>query len=116
MPPRTSPIVDVKDLSDAQQDALAARMFAVHDQIFSGSSLEDFRGCLVRPETVSSRVQLLEVDDDVVGYAILHAYELDLLGRRSVVVRSGIGMLRAHRGNGMMGQFGASELTRLLAR
>lgn len=89
----------VHELTREQREALTRELFAVHAQIFTGLSYEEFRSYVVERDAWRTWVYVKHNSSgQVVGYTSLHAFRLIVDNRLSTVIRIEAGTLPAYRG------------------
>ena len=104
----------VHELSRDQREALTRELFAVHAQIFTGLSYEEFRSYVVERDAWRTWVYVKHnAQDQVVGYTSLHAFRLIVENRLSTVIRIEAGTLPAYRGRDLTMVYAVLRLLRV---
>lgn len=89
----------VHEMSREAREVLTRDLFAVHAQIFTGLSYEEFRDYVVERDAWRTWVYVKHNSaGQVVGYTSLHAFRLIVEDRLSTVIRIEAGTLPAYRG------------------
>ena len=89
----------VHQMAAADREALARELFAVHSQIFTGLSYEDFRSYVVERDAWRTWIYVKHNSaGQRVGYTSVHAFRLPVAGKLSIVIRMEAGTLPAYRG------------------
>jgi hypothetical protein len=96
------------------REGLARELYAVHSQIFSGLDFEEFRDYVVeRPSWRTWIYVKHNAAGHLVGYTSMHAFQMDVAGRRSTVVRMEAGTLRSARGRDLTMVYAVLRLLRV---
>ena len=97
-----------------QREALARELFAVHAQIFTGLSYEEFRTYVVERDAWRTWVYVKHNSQgQMVGYTSIHAFRLLVENRLSTVIRMEAGTLPAYRGRDLTMVYGCLRLLRV---
>jgi hypothetical protein len=104
----------VHDMPRDAREALARELFAVHAQIFTGLSYEEFRSYVVERDAWRTWVYVKQNSSaQVVGYTSIHAFRLIVENRLSTVIRLEAGTLPAYRGRDVTMVYGVLRLLRV---
>jgi hypothetical protein len=104
----------VHTLRAPARDELARELFAVHAQIFTGLSFEEFRSYVVERDAWRTWIYVKHnAQGLVVGYTSIHAFRLLVAGRLSTVIRMEAGTLPAYRGQDLTMVYGVLRLLRV---
>jgi GNAT superfamily N-acetyltransferase len=107
----------VHDMTREAREALARELFAVHSQIFTGLSYEEFRSYVVERDAWRTWCYVKHNSaGQLVGYTSMHAFRLLPGGRASTVIRLEAGTLPAYRGRDVTMVYAVLRLLRLWAR
>ena len=109
-------IVDPHTLSAAERERFTDELYAAHDRIFAGVSRGEFAAYVVDSPAEYTRIQVLRVDGQIVGYAAFHAFEREVEGCPALVLRAEVGMLAEYRRRSRCASFLAVECLRALVR
>lgn len=113
----TTQIVNPKDLTAADRQRFAERLYRLHHAIFDGVEREDFDRYVVNSSAAETRIGVfVGADGEWGGYAAIHRFEVSLGGRCHMVIRAEAGLLKAYRKRGLGGRFIAREATRMRLR
>lgn len=106
-------VIDPKTLSEEAVEALIARLYGVHEEIFAGVSLEEFARYVVRSKAERTTIQVsYGPGDELAGYIAMHAFRCSFRGEPCTVLRAEAGLRRAYRGDGGPGAFFASQVVK----
>jgi hypothetical protein len=104
----------VHEMNRDQREELARELFAVHAQIFTGLSYEDFRSYVVERDAWRTWVYVKHNSQgQLVGYTSIHAFRLIVENRLSTVIRIEAGTLPAYRGRDITMVYGCLRLLRV---
>ena len=104
----------VHEMSRSQREALTRELFAVHAQIFTGLSYEEFRSYVVERDAWRTWIYVKSNSQgQVVGYTSIHAFRLLVENRLSTVIRMEAGTLPAYRGRDVTMVYGCLRLLRV---
>jgi hypothetical protein len=104
----------VHEMSRDAREALTRELFAVHAQIFTGLSYEEFRSYVVERDAWRTWVYVKHNSQgQVVGYTSIHAFRLLVENRLSTVIRMEAGTLPAYRGRDLTMVYGCLRLLRV---
>jgi len=104
----------VHRMNREQREALTRDLFAVHAQIFTGLSYEEFRDYVVERDAWRTWVYVKHTSTgQVVGYTSIHAFRLIVENRLSTVVRIEAGTLPAYRGRDITMVYACLRLLRV---
>jgi hypothetical protein len=104
----------VHEMSRAARDALTGELFAVHSQIFTGLTYDEFRSYVVERDAWRTWVYVKHNSaGQVVGYTSIHAFRIPVEGRLSTVIRIEAGTLPAYRGRDVTMVYGVLRLLRV---
>jgi len=104
----------VHEMNREEREALTRDLFAVHAQIFTGLSYEEFRDYVVERDAWHTWVYVkLSPQDQVVGYTSIHAFRLIVENRLSTVIRIEAGTLPAYRGRDITMVYACLRLLRV---
>jgi hypothetical protein len=104
----------VHEMPREQREALTRELFAVHAQIFTGLSYEEFRSYVVERDAWRTWVYVKHNSQgQVVGYTSIHAFRLLVENRLSTVIRMEAGTLPAYRGRDLTMVYGCLRLLRV---
>lgn len=107
----------VHQMNREQREALTRDLFAVHAQIFTGLSYEEFRDYVVERDAWRTWVYVKHNSaGQVVGYTSLHAFRLIVENRLSTVIRIEAGTLPAYRGRDITMVYACLRLLRVWVR
>jgi len=107
----------VHEMNREARESLTRDLFAVHAQIFTGLSYEEFRGYVVERDAWRTWVYVkLNAQDEVVGYTSIHAFRLIVENRLSTVIRIEAGTLPAYRGRDITMVYACLRLLRVWAQ
>ena len=96
---------------------MTARLYSIHCEIFDGVTESAFREYVIDSAAEITRVALFtDSEDQATGYCSVHFYEREIGGRPCIVVRSEVGVRRAHRGGGAPGRFFSREVAKYRLR
>jgi hypothetical protein len=96
------------------REALTRDLFAVHAQIFTGLSYEEFRSYVVERDAWRTWVYVKHNSlGQVVGYTSIHAFRLIVEHRLSTVIRIEAGTLPAYRGRDITMVYACLRLLRV---
>lgn len=96
------------------REALARELFAVHAQIFTGLSYEEFRSYVVERDAWRTWIYVKHNSaGQLVGYTSIHAFRLIVQDRLSMVIRLEAGTLPAYRGRDVTMVYGVLRLLRV---
>ncbi|MEM7156319.1 MAG: hypothetical protein AAF799_25925 [Myxococcota bacterium] len=109
-------IVDPHALSATERERFTDDLYAAHNRIFAGVSRAEFAAYVVDSPAEYTRIQVLRVDEEIVGYAAFHAFERDVEGGPALVLRAEVGMLAAYRRQSRCAWFLAGESLRAIMR
>lgn len=98
-----SPAIQPQRLSGTERDQLTNSLYEVHCQIFDGVDKETFRSYVIEPDTVTTRIFLIQTDQkETVGYLTFQVYQPEVLRKgkikRPYVFRTEIGIRQEYRG------------------
>ena len=106
-------VINPVELRPAQRDAFLHDLYRVHDQIFSGVSMEQFTYYLVRPDAARTRIQIYRNETgELVGYSAMHIFKRRSKWRRRAILRAEAGLLPDYRGSASTLWFAAKEAFR----
>lgn len=106
-------VIDPKSLDEAAVLALIDRLYAVHNEIFDGVSVEEFAKYVVRSQAERTLIQLsYGPGDELAGYIAMHSFRRSFRGEPCTVLRAEAGLRRAYRGDGGPGAFFASQVVK----
>jgi hypothetical protein len=104
----------VHEMSRDQREALTRELFAVHAQIFTGLSYEEFRSYVVERDSWRTWIYVKHNSQgQVVGYTSIHAFRLLVENRLSTVIRIEAGTLPAYRGRDLTMVYACLRLLRV---
>lgn len=104
----------VHEMTREQREALTRDLFAVHAQIFTGLSYEEFRSYVVERDAWRTWVYVKHNSQgQLVGYTSIHAFRLIVDNRLSTVIRMEAGTLPAYRGRDITMVYGCLRLLRV---
>lgn len=104
----------VHEMSREQREALTRELFAVHAQIFTGLSYEEFRSYVVERDAWRTWIYVKHNSQgQVVGYTSIHAFRLLVENRLSTVIRIEAGTLPAYRGRDLTMVYACLRLLRV---
>lgn len=104
----------VHEMSRPDREALTRELFAVHAQIFTGLSYEEFRDYVVERDAWRTWVYVKHNSaGQVVGYTSLHAFRVIVENRLSTVIRLEAGTLPAYRGRDLTMVYAVLRLLRV---
>ena len=104
----------VHEMTRPEREALTRDLYAVHAQIFTGLSYEDFRDYVVERDAWRTWVYVKQnAQGQVVGYHSIHAFRLIVENRLSTVIRMEAGTLPAYRGRDITMVYGCLRLLRV---
>lgn len=107
----------VHDMTREAREALARELFAVHAQIFTGLSYEEFRSYVIERNAWRTWVYVKHNSaGQLVGYTSMHAFRLLLGARMSTVIRLEAGTLPAYRGRDVTMVYAVLRLLRIWAQ
>ena len=107
----------VHEMSRDAREELARELFAVHAQIFTGLSYEEFRSYVVERDAWRTWCYVKHNSSgQVVGYTSMHAFRLLVENKLSIVVRLEAGTLPAYRGRDVTMVHAVLRLLRMWAR
>lgn len=96
------------------REALSRELFAVHAQIFTGLTYEEFRAYVVERDAWRTWIYVKHNSlGQLVGYTSIHAFRLIVEGRLSTVIRMEAGTLPAYRGRDLTMVYGVLRLLRV---
>jgi GNAT superfamily N-acetyltransferase len=100
------------------RSTFADQLWEVHDEIFEGTTREDFDHYVFPPHAARTRIRVLaeQPEDRFVGYSAVHRYDHALDGRTVSVFRNEVGVLPQYRGQGGSMMMMASEALRFKLR
>ena len=109
-------IINPTALPPVQREAVLRRLYAVHQGIFLGVTMDQFVHYLIRPDAVRTRIQIYRGEGgELVGYCAVHLFELAKNHQLLGIFRAEAGLLPAYRGTGATLWFGAKEAFRYKA-
>jgi hypothetical protein len=101
----------------SSREVLAQDLFAVHRQIFTGLSYEQFRAYVVERNAWRTWVYVKRNEaGQMVGYTSIHAFRLLVGERLSTVIRMEAGTLPPYRGRDLTMVYGVLRLLRVWLR
>jgi hypothetical protein len=104
----------VHEMTRDQREALARELFAVHAQIFTGLSYDEFRSYVVERDAWRTWIYVKHNSaGQLVGYTSIHAFRLIVQDRLSTVIRLEAGTLPAYRGRDVTMVYGVLRLLRV---
>jgi hypothetical protein len=104
----------VHEMSRDAREELTRELFAVHSQIFTGLTYDEFREYVVERDAWRTWVYVKHNSaGNVVGYTSIHAFRLVIGGRLSTVIRMEAGTLPAYRGRDVTMVYGVLRLLRV---
>lgn len=104
----------VHAMSRDEREVLTRDLFAVHAQIFTGLSYEEFRSYVVERDAWRTWIYVKHNSQgQVVGYTSIHAFRLIVENRLSTVIRMEAGTLPAYRGRDLTMVYGCLRLLRV---
>jgi hypothetical protein len=104
----------VHEMTREQREALTRELFAVHAQIFTGLSYEEFRSYVVERDAWRTWIYVKQNSTgQVVGYTSIHAFRLIVDNSLSTVIRIEAGTLPAYRGRDLTMVYGCLRLLRV---
>ena len=107
----------VHAMRSSAREVLAQDLFAVHAQIFTGLSYEQFRSYVVERDAWRTWVYVKYNEArQVVGYTSIHAFRVLAGERLSTVIRMEAGTLPAYRGRDLTMVYGVLRLLRVWLR
>ncbi len=113
-PLRRDPPVDPASLSPAEREGFTDELHRVHEQIFDGVEREAFRRYVVEPSDADTRIQVFrDPEGAAAGYVAIHGFRRTVLGTKTLVVRSEVGVVRRWRGSAPQAAFVLSQCLRL---
>lgn len=81
-----------------EKDQLTDRLYAIHEQIFSGVSKEDFRKYVIEPDSRFTRIRLYtDPQGNDAGYLSFQVFEASRKRRDPLVIRTEVGFLPNYR-------------------
>ena len=89
--------IDPSRLAADTKQALIDELYATHCQIFDGVSKQVFANYVVNSPAQRTRIEVLRVEGEVVGYTAVHTFVREIAGQRRVVIRAESGKLPAYR-------------------
>jgi hypothetical protein len=104
----------VHSMRASAREVLAQDLFAVHSQIFTGLSFEEFRSYVVERDAWRTWIYVkYNASGKLVGYTSIHAFRQLLEGHLSTVIRMEAGTLPAYRGRDVTMVYGVMRLLRV---
>lgn len=104
----------VHEMGERAREALARELYGVHAQIFGGLDFEGFRHYVIDRQAWRSWIWVKRNErGQVVGYHATHAFQLDVQGQPSTVVRMEAGTLPASRGRDLTMVYNCARLLQL---
>lgn len=106
-------VVRPAEMSASARAEFARKLYSLHDQIFSGVSLEKFVGYVVESPAPYTLVKLyLNTRGEWIGYCAVHGFDKQLGGRGCHVLRAEAGLLPQYRGTNATLYFGFVQAMR----
>lgn len=97
-----SEVIDIRQQSQARRDALADECRTVFDSVFAALGEGDFVPLLFSEGPVENRIKIFrDQEGRVVGFLAFALFLFQVDGRRCGVIRSPMGFLPEHQGEGM---------------
>ena len=104
-------IIDPARLSADETEQWILRLYAVHNEIFDGVSIEEFGRYVIRSPADRTLLQVTYgPDKEIAGYIAIHGFRRNFRGEDCTVVRAEAGLRRAFRGGNTTGSFFVNQL------